>query len=214
MDYTKIVEKAIKSEDYSADVKDFTPEQNTELNLAINKKAKEAADAELARVAALKKEGARVQDKNNEGKVEDAQLLNTFKTEQENAARNEFFSNPDYTLTDSEKAVFDNYVKKLSSGEISKEAHIAVFKAAYGATKPDELVKERKNRIAGEKNAVDFNSRSAGAGGSGPGVSELEKYSPNVQALYKSWQQSGFSGKNYTIERAKRIVEGGMSRNL
>ena len=66
MDYKNIVEKAVKGEDYSVDVKDFTDEQKKELDVAIAQGAKVAADSELARVAALRKEGKRVEDKNNE----------------------------------------------------------------------------------------------------------------------------------------------------
>jgi len=215
MDYKNIVEKAVKGEDYSVDIKDFTDEQKKELDVAIAKGAKTAADTELARVAALRKEGKRVEDKNAENPpVDDAKEFERFKGEQETQAKAEFFTNPDYQLTDAEKPVFDNLYKKLYSGEVSKVSITEVLKRTYGALKPDELVTARKKITEGEKGAARFNSTGANAsGGSGAGGDD-SKYTPAVKELYQSWQNAGYAGKNYTLDRAKQIVEGGMGRNL
>lgn len=211
MDYKNIVEKAIKGEDYTADIKDFTDDQKKELSLEIVKGAKIASDAELVKVVALRKEGERIAPK--APAVEDAGF-NKFKDEQEAQAKKEFFSNPDYPLTDAEKVTFENTYKKLYSGEVSKEGVTSVLKMAYGAVKPDELVSARKKVAEGEEGARRYNAGAAGASGSGPTEAEMDKYSAATKQLYSDWQKAGYTGPNYTIERAKKISEGGLTRKL
>ena len=211
MDYKNIVEKAIKKEDYSADIKDFTAEQKTELATKIAEAAQVKADEALGILTARQKE---VERRENPKPADEVKILERFKNEQETQAKTEFFSNPDYSLSDAEKSTFDDIYKKLYSGEVSKEGITSVLKRVYGALKPDELIVARKKVKEGEDGARKFNSDNAGPGGSGPTQVELDKYSPATKALFQEWQKAGFNSKNYTLDRAKGIIEGGMSRNL
>lgn len=214
MDYSKIVEKALKREDYADDVKDFTPEQKVELGSKISEAAKAESDKELSRIDALRQEGKRIEDKNKATPPKDADpVLSKFKDEQEQAAKNEFKSNPKFTIPAELQGEFDETFKKLSSGEVSKDKILSVLKKTFTAVMGDKLIETSDKFGEFEKNAANFNAGGANATAhiSAP---DRAKFSTAAQELFTSWQKEGYVGKNYSLEQAQKITEGGFSRTL
>lgn len=213
MDYKEIVGLALEGKDYSEKTKDFTEEQKKELDIQISKAAKEEKTKELESLSAIRKEKNRVQGLADEANKNKPNPLETFAFEQEAAARSEFFADPDHLIPDDKKAEFDDVVKSLSRGEVSKEQKKTVLVRAYGAVMGSTLVDARKKLANMEKNAAEWNSNGANAQGSGA-QPDASKYSQEALQLFRSWQSQGFTGPNYTIERAAKVNKDGLDRRL
>lgn len=213
MDIKDIVGKALKGEDYAADIAEFTEAQHTELSLEIRKASKVEADAELAKTSALRKEQQRLADKNNPDKKEDT-IKSQLRVENLGMAKEKFFANPRYKLSDDKKAQFEEEFKKLDSGKIAPELIMKDLEKAYVAVNSEELLKSKDQVSEFEKNAAEYNANSAG-GSSGSGTPDESKYTEAAKALHKSWIKQGIKGK--TLDDAQRLTERGedwKGRNL
>lgn len=197
MDTKAIVEKAVKGdESYKTDIKDFTPEQLVTFNKAW-------ADAELAKVTALRAEGRRVDDKN---KAEDATFSEKFRGEQLTKARNKFFNDPRFALSDKEKEQFETEFKKMDDGSYDAELIFNSMKRTFAIVKADDLIEGSVRAAENKKNAAQFNAQ--GAQGTGfISSADEEKYSKAAKDLFREWQQSGF--KNKTLDQAQKLVDKG-----
>lgn len=215
MDYKEIVGLALDGKDYSEKIKDFTEDQKKELDMAITKGAKEEKEKTLTDLSALRKEKNRVKDL-AVPPVEppkEVNVMDQFKKEQEDEATHEFFSNPDFVIPEDKKATFNEVYKSLKKDEVSKSQVTQVLKRAYAATLGDELIESKKRVTEMEKGAEAFKAGGANHAihVSGP---DAQKYSKEAQALFTSWQQQGYVGKNYTLDRAAQITSGGMDRRI
>lgn len=213
MDTTLIVEKALKGEDYSADVQDFTPEQQTQVSLEISKAAKKLADENIAKATATSQEAARRAAKAAEGAGKETETVSQFRSEQLQKAKNKLFSNPDYALEESDKARFDELFKKLDTGKVDSDLIYEDLVTTYVALKPGQFIKAAGELGEMRRNATSFNAASANASVqmSGP---EGDKFSPAAKDLFSKWAQAGFDTSKYTLEAAQKVVNSGMTRNL
>lgn len=213
LDYTKIVEKAIAKQDYSEDVKDFTPEQKIELNLKIVEVAKAESAKELGIIEARRAEIKRLNEKPLEPAKDDRAVVEKFQKEQETEATNEFFNNPDFKIPDDLKASFDDTYKALKKGEVSKTQITQVLRRAYAATMGDNLIESHRKVEEMKKGAAGFNAGSANVHVN-ISPDDQNKFSRGAQDLYSRWQQAGYVGKAYTLERAEQTIKGGLTRTL
>jgi hypothetical protein len=200
MEIKDIVEKALKGEDYSADVEALEPEKVTEFSLELRKAASVASKEELDKVSALRKERARIE--NPPVKPEDSQL----RTENVQLAKEKFFADPKFKLTDEERTKFESEFKKLDSGKIAPELIIQDLRKAYVAINTDKLLDSQERVSEFEKNAAEFNANMAG-GSTGDGSPDISKYSQAAQTLHKSWLKQGIKGK--TLDDAQKLIDRG-----
>lgn len=206
MDIKEIVDKALKGEDVSELTKDFDADKSTEFGKAMKK----AADEELAKVAALRKEGDRIA-KPPEQKPDDVQAK--FRQEQIDKAKERLYSDPQYPLTEDEKKSLEDTFSRIDSGKIDADNILKDFKRAYAAVKSDDLISARDKVTTFEKNAADFTAGGANASG-GLSPEDETKYSKEAKELYASWQKAGMTGANRTLDAAQRVSSQGTIRRL
>lgn len=218
MDNKAIIEKALKGEDYSELVKEYTDEQRAQLNIQIRDAANAEAKASLDRAKALKLEEERKAKKLNESPDPSnnpalAQEDTAKKLREENIglAREKFFSDPAFPLNDQEKAAFEEEFNKLDSGKMSPELIIKDMKKAYAVVKSDELISAAQKAADMKRNADFYNAGGAFNQGSQPSPDDA-KYSPAARKLYADWAKAGITGK--TLEDAERVATQGLKRNL
>lgn len=204
MEYKDIVEKALKGEDYQEDIKDFEPEKLKEVDLAIGKAAKAEADAELAKVTALRKEKQRLDTVPPEKKEDPVQ--NQLREENVHLAKEEFFANPKFKLSDEERVQFEAEFKKLDTGKIAPKLIIADLRKAFVSVKSEALLDSQDKMVEFEKNAAGFLADQAGGSG-GQGSPDENKYSQGAKDLMKKWHSQGI--KNKTLEDAQKLIDRG-----
>lgn len=214
MDYTEIVRLALDGQDYSEKTKEFTDDQRKELDFAITKGAKEAKEKTLVELSGLTAEKRRREQalKDNPPK-EDPTVVQKFQKEQEDQAKQDFLSDPDFQVPDALKATFEDTYASLKKGEVSKEQISKVLRRAYAATMGDELIESKRKVAQGERDAAAYKASGARASVS---ISEPDrsKYSKEAQDLFGRWQAEGYAGKNYTLERAQQITRDGLYRQI
>jgi hypothetical protein len=211
MEIKDIVAKALKGEEYVEDTKDFDATQLKELDLEIGKAAKLESDTELAKVTALRKERQRLETPPQ--KQED-KAQNQFRDEQVELAKEKFFTDPKFKLTDEEKAQFESEFKKLDTGKMTPELIVKDMRKAFAVIKSDSLIDSQEKVNEFEKNAAEFNAGQAGGSG-GPGSPDESKYSQAAKDLHKSWVKAGL--KNKTLDEAQKLADRGgewRERNL
>lgn len=211
MEIKDIVEKALKDEDYSSDITDFDDQKLKELNVALKGAYKTEADTELAKVTALRAEKRRLEG--NPPKKEDS-VQSQFRDEQVQLAKEKFFADPKFKLSDEEKVQFESTFKKLDTGKIASELIIDDLKSAYAVINRGKLLDSQDKVHQFEKDAAEFNAGQAG-GSSGQGSPDESKYSQAAKDLHKSWVKSGVKDKS--LEDAQRLADRGgdwKGRNL
>ena len=203
METKQIVEKALKGEDYSVDIKDMSDEDKTKITLAIRDAADVAAKENLAKLSGTAKEIQRREEKDKDGKkTED--IVATFASEQFSKAKNAFFSDPDIKLTDAEKAQIEAGFK---TNKVDEQLILSDLKAFYVSLNPDKFLADSKRVKTLEKGAADYNANAAGGGNSGGGAGDDSKYSDAAKKLHAMWQSQGIKRK--TMDDAQRIVDRG-----
>jgi hypothetical protein len=203
MEINKIVEKALKGEDYSADVKDMTPEDKTKVSLAIRDAADVAAKKELERVSGLRKAGDEI-EKKKEQENKDSEFLVKFAGEQLQKAKSEFFSNSDYPLSDAEKAKME---AEFKTDKTTPEQMLLDLEKFYVAMNSKKFIEAQKKVSAGEKEAAKFMASQAG-GGTGGGNPDDPKYTTAAKKLFALWQSQGM--KKRTLDDAQKLVDRGV----
>ncbi len=212
MEIKEIVEKALKGEDYQEDIKDFEPENLKNLDLEIGKAAKAEAAAELAKVSGLRKERQRLETPPPEKKEDLVQ--SQLRTENIALAKEEFFADARFKLSDEEKVLLEAEFKKLDSGKINPKLILVDLKKAYVAINSDKLLDSQERMQGYEKNAAEFNANMAG-GSAGAGSPDESKYSQQAKDLHKTWIKQGLKGK--TLDDAQKLADRGENwkdRNL
>ena len=199
MDIKVIVEKALKGEDYSVDVKDATPEELSQVHLAIKDAASAASKQELEKIAARRQELERLNKKN----LEESDFSKKFQNEQLQKAREKFFSNPDYQMTDEQKKDFNDNFK---TDKIDADMIMSDMKKYYVAQNPDAFIEAKKKTLEFEKNAAQFIAGQAG-GNNIISAPDAEKYSKEAKELFASWHKIGITNK--TLEDAEKQVKKG-----
>lgn len=206
-----IVDKALKGEDYQEEVKDFDETQLKDLDIEIGKAAKVEADSELARVSALRKEKQRLSGVPLE-KKDDVQ--SQLREENIQLAKEEFFADEKFKLSDDEKVQFDSEFKKLDSGKIAPKLILGDLKKAYASIKSESLLENQDKMTEYERNAALHNADMAGGSG-GQGTPDESKFTQAAKDLHKSWLKQGIKGK--TLEDAQKLADRGgewRERNL
>ena len=199
MEIKDIVEKALKGEDYSGDVEALEPEKVTEFNLELNKAASAASKAELDKVAALRKERARIETPTP--KTEDSQL----RGENVQLAKEEFFADPKFKLSDEEKVQFEAEFKKLDSGKIAPKLIISDLRKAFVVLKGEALLNNQDKMTEWEKHAAELAADQAG-GSSGGGSPDESKFSEAAKKLHKSWIKQGLKK---SLDDAQKLIDKG-----
>ena len=204
MDIKNIVDKALKGEDYSVDLKDVPEAEQAGVYVAIKNAAKEEADKEFTRKQALKKDGERIDASKQEAQKN---VFEKFSSEQLEKAKQKFFSDSRFTFKDeATKAKVVEEFSKINSGSVDSEFIFNDLKRAYALVNSDELLNERDRFVQFQKGAADYNSfqtkANAGAGGK-----DSESYSQAARELYMELQKSGF--KKTTLESAEQMVKTG-----
>ena len=203
MDIKVIVDKALKGEDYSAELKDVPEAEQAGVYVAIKNAAKEEADKEFARKQALKKDGERIDEKK---KTEEKNIFEKFQTEQFEKAKARFFSDSRFTFKDepTKQKVVEEFAK-INSGSVDSENIFNDLKKAYALVNSDELLNQREKLVQFEKGAIDYNSMSANAKG-GAGGKDEGTYSQTARELYVELQKSGFKK---TLDECEALVKKG-----
>lgn len=212
MDIKDIVEKALKGESYEDDIKDFDDAKVIELNVALKDAFKTEADTELGRVTALRAEKRRLEGNPPEKKEVVAQ--SQLREENITIAKEEFFADAKFKLTDDEKVQFEAEFKKLDTGKMSPKLIFADLKKAYASVKSESLLENQDKMTEYEKNAATFMADQGGGSG-GQGSPDDSKFSQAAKDLFKSWQKQGIKGK--TLEDAEKLASRGgewRERNL
>jgi hypothetical protein len=203
MDTTKIVEKALKGEDYSVDIKDFSDEDKTKVTIAIRDAADVAAKANLAKLAGTGKEIQRREEKEKNEAKED-QVFQTFASEQLAEAKKTFYSNPDYPLTDAQKAQVE---AEFKTNKVDAKLIAEDLKKFYVSLDPDKFLKASKRATELEKGAAQFNAGAAGGPSNTGAPGDESKYTPAAKNLFSMWRQQGLTKK--TLDDAQKLVNRG-----
>jgi len=199
MDTKAIVEKALKGEDYSQEVKSFTEEQKTQLSIAIKDAANAEAVKALEKVAALRKENQRIEES---GKKEETDFLTRFSKEQLQKAKNQFFSDPKFQLTEKEKQEFEQTFK---SEKLDADLILSDMKKHFAWIKSDELLASKEKAVELEKNAKNFMEGQVNfqVPISAP---DADKYSKATKDLYMELKKKGF---NHSLDAVQKLIDKG-----
>lgn len=202
MDYKDIVDKALKGEDYAELTKDFDAVKLREVDLAISKAAKAEAVTELEKVSGIRKERQRLEnppkpEENGQGqlRVENIQI-----------AKERFFADSKFKMSDEEKVQFEVEFKKLDSGKIAPELILNDLKKAYAVVNSDKLISSGDRIAEFEKNAAQYNADGAGGSG-GQGSPDDTKYSQAAKDIHKSWIKAGIKTKS--LDDAQKLADRG-----
>src|ERR1035437_4182499 len=159
MDIKVIVDKALKGEDYSADLETLSEPEKVSVYAGIKIAAKKEADEQLTRNIALKKDGERIDASKQE---KEKTVFDRFSSEQLEKAKTRFFSDPRFTFKDEPtKAKVLEEFAKVSSGSVDSEFIFNDLKRAYSLVNSDELLAEREKFVQFQKGAEDYNAFSA-----------------------------------------------------
>lgn len=215
MDNKVIIEKALKGEDYSVEVKDFTDEQKTKLSLEIRNAAEASSKEELDKVAALRKEKQRLEEKPLEPpKKPDVppadDKMKQFRDEQVIKAKGLFFTQ--FKLDDAQKAALEAEFTRLDTGKMDADLILGDLKRAYAVINADALIDTQQKFNKGMTEAERRNAMMVDQ--SGINSPENDKFSPEAKKLYMEWQKAGIIGPTYSLEAAQRVVSSGNSRQL
>ncbi len=197
MNTQQIVEKALKGEDYSVDIKDFSDEDKTKVTIAIRDASEAAAKESLAKMSGIKKESER-REENEKAKAS----FETFHAEKIQKVKTKFLSDPDLALTDVQKAKIEADFK---TSKVDEELILEDLQAYYAGLNSKKLLEDSKRLREHQKNADDFMAGQAGGGGSGGGSPDDDKYSAAAKDLFKAWQKEGYKKK--TLADAQRMVD-------
>lgn len=205
MDTKEIVEKALKGEDISPIVANLSDEEKTRVNLAIKDAAESLSKSELEKLTGLRKEMARVQNKENDKANE---VFSKFRNDQLEKAKQRFFSDPRFSMTEDKKKLVEQEFESRGSDRVDADLIFEDLKKSYAVVNSDDLLKEKERAVELEKNAREFmNSQSSvDFKVSSP---DDQKYSESAKELYKDWVKSGI--KNKTLDDAQNLVNRGSS---
>lgn len=211
MDNKKIIEKALKGEDYSADTVDFTPEQKTALGVEILNAADAAAKAELAKVNGLRQEGQRIIAKTEEEKKKGEQTFtDKLRDEQIQKAKTRFYSDKAFPITEEQKVLLDAEFKRLDTGKIDADLIFNDLKKAYVAVNADTFLAEREKSIEDKANAARYNAGASFASHAAASPDGKE-YSQEAKAAVAAAQKQGLK---LSLDAAEKVVKQGMDRKF
>jgi hypothetical protein len=204
IDKVRATETYYGSEDYKKDIAALSDDDKIAVTRDITKALSDDADAEFARKQALKKDAQRVEDQNGKGQNE---IVERFKSDQFEKAKQKFFSDPKFTVKDeAEKTLILEEFKKVSSGSIDADLIFKDLKRAFALVKSDDLLASRDEADELKKNASNFNASMANAAGGGMGGKDDDKYSKIAKELFMELSKKGFK---ITLDRAEEMVKSG-----
>ncbi len=216
MDFKVIIEKALKEEDYSADISALPAEEQPKAQIAVNSALKKVGDETLAKVSGLRKEKQRIEeDLTKKQQDNSTATLEAIRSNAMNRGKNKFFSNPVFKVSDEQRTQIESELAKATATFVDEDQVFTELKKIYATLNVDTLVKNGEENMAFRQNAQDFNSMQANGGSTGAGSPDPSKYSKEAQELHKQWLKAGVKDK--TLEDAERIVKRGdnwQSRNL
>lgn len=205
MDNKKIIEKALKGEDYSADIKDFTPEQKTAFNLELSNTADSEARTNLAKAQGLRKSAEEAERKAQEGNKGQSEQ---FRKEQVDKAASRLFTQ--FSIPEDKRQSILETFKKIDSGKIDSDLIFNDLKIAYAASNADTLIDAETKVKEGVANAARHNAGAAFSQNFQP-TPDGKEYSKEAKALVTEGLKKGIVIK---IEDAERIAKQGFDRKL
>ncbi len=199
----QIVGKALKGEDYAPLMATMTDDEKVKANLAIRDAADSAAKTELDKVSGIRKERERL-EKPNEQKADET--FKKFADEQRVKAKNKFFADKRFTLTDDEKAQVEAEFAQRGSDKVDADLIFSDYVKAYASVKSDFLIGQQEEAEKAKKGAQEF---MAGQAQVNYGVSQPDdqKYTQAAKDLMKDWNKQGLKGK--TLDEAQALVNRG-----
>lgn len=203
MDTKEIVEKALKGEDIAPIVANLSDEEKTQVNIAIKDAAESASKSELEKLTGLRKEMARVQNKENDKANE---VFSKFRSDQLDKAKQRFFADPRFKMTEDMKKLVEQEFERRGSDRVDADLIYEDLKKSYAVVNSDDLLKEKERVIELEKNAQDFMNSQASVDFK-VSAPDDQKYSESAKQLYKDWVKSGI--KNKTLDDAQALVTRG-----
>lgn len=203
MDNKKIIEKALKGEDYSVDIKDFSQEQKTAFNLELSNAADAEARTNLAKAQGLRKAADAAATRVNDAGTAASEQ---FRKEQVEKAASRLFSQ--FSIPEDKKQSILDTFKKIDSGKIDSDLIFNDLKIAYAATNADTLIDAENKVKEGTANAARHNAGAAHTQNFQP-TPDGKEYSKEAKALVTEGAKKGISIK---IEDAERISKQGMER--
>ncbi len=172
----------------------------------VQKKLTQKGKDELARIAALRKEGKRIEKKPEEGTDYATRLRN----ENVEKAKKQFFDK--FKIPAEEQAHYVELFGNNDSGHVDVDLIFSDFAKIYTVEHSDELLNIRDRMERFESGAEDFNARGAGSHGAGEGGGDGDKkYSQEVKDWVKESKKQGVS---VTLEEAEKILTRGMKRTF
>lgn len=210
----KFLAEEISDEEYGTGIEKLTPEQKTELDAhlakpevagKVSKKAQEALD----KVAALRKEGKRLNDKSDDGGGSD--YASTMRKENVEKAFTKLFTA--YSIPAEQQQLYRDLFKTNDKGHVDSDLIFNNLKGIYASQNSDSLLEAQERIKQMEHGADDFNEAGAGnAGGSGDGGGgDKKKYSQEVLDWVK---ESKRRGVDITLEQAEKVLTQGMTRKI
>lgn len=193
----------------SEQVDKLTPEQLDKFSPDQIKKVKAK---QIEAVGAIRKEKKRLEDKGNEGGGGQQDTEKKIRAEQITKAQNRFFTEFEVSSVEDREKISESF-KKFDSGKFDAELIYDDLVSTYAFLNARNLIQAKKDKEHMERTAEEMNSSMANQGGGqgGGGGSDVTKFSPEAQKLFKDWQKAGY--KENTIEQAEKIVQGGMVRS-
>jgi hypothetical protein len=202
----------MSKEDFDSELAKLSPDDKKVFDEKMStpemkKKLSDAAQAELVKVEALRKEGQRLKDKQDKP----TDFASKMRDENVEKAKVRFFDK--YKIPAEEQQHYVDLFKTNDSGHVSEELIYSDFTKIYSVEHSDELLGLKEKFENMEAGGEDFNARGAGAhGGSGSGGGDGgKKYSQEVMDWVK---ESARQGVTITPEQAEKVLNRGMKRTF
>lgn len=213
MDTKQIVEKALKGEDYSSLMTGLKPEEQAQAMLAIRDAADSESRIKLEAVRGLREAEKKITEENlkkNAAGVSD--IFTKFKSEQIQKAKDKFFSDTRFSLSEEDKKVIESEIDKKGIDSADSDFIFNDIKKIYGSLKVDQLIIDKEKAVSNARSAEEWKAGQAG-GNVTVNSPDTAKYSQATVELFRQFQAQGF--KKLTIDDAKKMIENpGLTRKL
>ncbi len=216
MDTKEIAKKVLEGGNREELIKDLDETQKAQFYIDLRDAGKVAADVELEKINARRKELDRIGEKKVEvegeaaKKVSDQIRFDQIRSEQITIARNQFKTR--MGLTDEQMSNVDEAFKSEDSGRMTADLIVNDFSRAYAKANAETLIETQKKVATFERNAADFSSGSASGGSSGGGGDQGGKQYSQAAIAYA--EDARKRGIKLTLDEAERGLKAGAVRHF
>ena len=209
MDIKELATKVIGGASIDETIKSLDDAQKTSFYQELTSQRKAEADAEQARLVALRAEKTRLETQKNDAESDAlVKVRSQIRTEQVQKARSKFVS--EMGLSEDQMKSVDEAFKTEDSGKFDADLIIPDLRRAYAKANSDVLINVQKAQADQQKNAAQFNAQNASGGSFGGGTSADGKtYSPQTLEWVRAAAAQGIS---LTPEQAEAGLKGGTRR--